>query len=290
MERIRKIADLHTHTTASDGNVTPIELVNMAHRNGLSALAITDHDTLQGIKEILRDDIDYGIELIVGVEISVSFEPIMHVLALFVDPDNEELDYMLAKTRNKKKKLLAQAFRILSKNGIGISMSEVKNRKILSVSGLINYMLELNVISSIDEGKTLFGNLYSEWKNELPSPKKCFETIHRANGVAILAHPLFLGLNSEDLKNLLYQLKEIGLDGIEINHPEQSEEYRNMLRKYVKELYLLASGGSDYHGKSNHISLSTPDFCTGVPYENVENMKKQIASYKDDINTIYFTD
>lgn len=283
-----KIADLHTHTTASDGNTPPIELVKMARENGLFAVAITDHDTLQGIKDVLNEDNDYGIELIPGVEVSVSFEPIMHVLGLFVDYGNEEFNHILVKTCNKKKRLLAQSFRTLSKNGIEINMTEIKKRKISSLSGLIKYMVELNVISSVDEGKLFFGNIYSEWKSELPNPEKCFEAIHRAGGVAILAHPLFLGLNKEDLKTLLLQLKRMGLDGIEINHPDQSEEYRNMLRGYAQELCFLTSGGSDYHGKPNHAPLSTPDSDTVVPYEVVEKIKRKIARYKNDIDTIYF--
>lgn len=285
-----KVADLHIHTTASDGNTSPVELVNMARENGLYAVAITDHDILQGVKDVLNGGIDYGIELISGVEVSVSFEPIMHVLGLFVDSDNEELNHILAKTCNKKKKLLAQAIQTMSRNGIEINMMEIKKRKISSLNGLIKYMLELNIISSVDEGKTFFGSLYSEWKSELPDPEKCFEMIHRAGGVVILAHPLFLGISNEDLKTLLLQLKRIGLDGIEINHPDQSEEYRNMLRGYAEELDFLTSGGSDYHGKNNHAPLSTPDSNTVVPYEVVEKMKRKIESYKNDIDTIYFID
>lgn len=281
-----RIADLHTHTTASSSNLTPGELVKLAKKNGLYALAITDNDTLKGIKELMDAGENFGIELIPGVEMSVSSDPDMQILGLFVDPNNEELNRILDNTQDQKQRFLARAIKQLEKHEVRVDMAEIIKRKISSINELIDYLTEIKVFATASEGRAFFGRLYFEWKCELPSPQKCFETIHRADGLAILAYPLVLGLNDDDLKNLLLQLKKKGLDGIEVNHPGHSEEYKEMLVGYARELDLLVSGGSDFGRKPYIDELPVADIKTGVAYELVEEMKRQIAGYKNDMDAM----
>lgn len=278
MDKLKKVADLHAHSTASDGFIEPVQLVEMARNNGLSAIALTDHDTMLGIKSLIDDKIDYGIELITGVEVSVNFDPIMHIIALFVDLDNEKINNMLSKICRARKYLMVQSFGILRSKGIKLSVQEVmKKNKILSVNALSDFLVEEKYFAGRKEVDDLFSEIWKEWRRTLPTAKECIGIIHQAGGVAILAHPILLELSNEELKEQLKQLKKIGLDGLEINHPNQPDEYRKMLKKYAQEMDFLVSGGSDYHGKGKRDYLSKKDSDTAIVYENIENMRKRIA-------------
>lgn len=277
MRKLGGCGDLHTHTTASDGKIEPIELVQMAKKNNLYALAITDHDTILGVKIILDNKIDYGIELITGVEVSVDFNPVMHILGLFVDIENEQLNEKLSKICRTRKYLIIQAFRMLNQKGIKLNIQDVmKKKKILSVNDLSEYLVREKIFSCREEADVFFEELWCEWRNSLPTAKACIDMIHQANGVAILAHPINLELSNEEMKKLLLELKSLGLDGIEINHPNQSESYKKMLRELATEMDLLVSGGSDYHGRSNRDLLSNTNPDGGVSYEDIIKMKKRI--------------
>lgn len=278
MDNLKKVADLHTHSTASDGLVEPVQLVEMARNNGLSAIALTDHDTILGIKSLIDDKLNYGIELITGVEVSVNFDPIMHIIALFVDLDNEKMNNMLNKICRARKYLMVQSFGILRLKGIKLCAQEVmKKNKILSVDALSDFLVEEKYFASRMEVDDLFSEIWEEWRRILPTSKECIEIIHQAGGIAILAHPILLELNNEELKEQLKELKNLGLDGLEINHPNQPDEYRKMLKKYAQEMDFLISGGSDYHGKNNREFLSKKDFDTAISYENIEDMRKRTA-------------
>ncbi len=280
MQVKHETVDLHTHTNASDGKLSPKALYALAKEKGLKALAITDHDTLDGVRVLLDSPHDNVTEIIAGVEMSVSFEPVMHVLGLFTDINNESLSQMLTKTCNKKKKLLVRAIQLLRKRGIDFGMAELKAGTIVSINGLIKHLTEKELFSSAEEGKAFFEELHTEWMNTLPKPKECFEAIHRAGGIAILAHPLFLGLTNDELRKLIVELKGIGLDGIEIIHPEQEKEYRDFLYEVAKENELLMSGGSDFHGKPGQFLLAEAGSEMQVDYDTVLRMKEKARGYR----------
>ena len=284
-EKKKRIANLHTYSSESYGNLSPVELVKLAKRSGLYALAITDRDTLKGIKELLADGNDYGIELIPGVEMSVSADSDMHILGLFVDPKNEELNRVIENAQDEKQRFINRAIKQLKRLEIEIDAEELKRRKIIAVNDFMDYLNETGVFPTEAETKAFFGKLYFEWKSEMPDPQKCFETIHRAEGIAILAHPLVLGLRDEELKKLLLKLKRNGLDGIEVYHPEHTEEYEATLLKYAKELDLLVSGGSGLLERAIG-EQAEERYRKGVAYEEVEAMKKRIAEYMNDMDII----
>lgn len=143
-----RYGDFHTHTNASDGMVEPIVLIEMAKKNKLYALAITDHDTVLGIKRVLTNKNDSGIELIAGVEVSVAFDPIMHMLGLFVDVENKQFIDMLNKICRSRKYLLVRAFGMLNQKGINLNLQDVmKKEKILSVNDLSDYLVQEKIFS-----------------------------------------------------------------------------------------------------------------------------------------------
>lgn len=274
---VNKVIDLHMHSTASDGVDSPIKLVKKAANNGLSAIAITDHDTVSGVSLALSEASINGIEVIPGVEFSVRFNPVMHIIGLFVDIYNQELIYTLKKVSKSRSYLITKSFRILSDYGISVKPQEVlRSKGYLSMKNLSKYLIEHNLVSSKTEVDSILSEVWNDWKNCLPTPADCIALIHSCNGIAILAHPQLLYLHDEELKKLLFELKTYGLDGIEVIHPNHTEKERKKLSEWAYELQLLQSGGSDYHGKGSRDQLSTIDSDTVIPYVTLEYMRKKI--------------
>lgn len=272
-----KVVDLHLHSTASDGMDSPIELVRKAANNGLSAISITDHDTVSGINAALSEAGKLGIEVIPGVEFSVCFKPIMHILGLFVDIDNQELLLNLNKVKKCRSYLISKSFRILKNYGISVKPQDVLlSKKVLTIKNLSEYLIDKNIVTSKIEVDDMLSEIWSEWANCLPTPSECISLIHSCNGIAVLAHPQLLYLGDKQLKKLLVEMKTLGLDGIEVIHPDHTEEERRKLRELACELNLIQSGGSDYHGKNKRDQFSTIDSNTVIPYCELENMREYI--------------
>jgi len=278
---VNKIADLHIHSTASDGLDSPAELVRKAADNGLSAISITDHDTVSGINSAIAEADILGIEVIPGVEFSVRFSPIMHILGLFVDISNKELLRVLEKVTKTRMYLVSKSFRVLSDYGISIKPQDVlRSKKYLSIKNLVEYLVDENLATSKLEVNTMLSGVWKDWESCLLTSSMCISLIHSCNGIAILAHPQLLYLHDNELKKVLIQLKAFGLDGIEVVHPDHKEEDRQKLSEWAHELQLLTSGGSDYHGKYKRSQFSTSISDTIIPYVNLEHMRNLIKGRK----------
>ncbi len=276
-----RFADLHMHSTASDGMDSPVELVRKAVENGISAIAITDHDTVLGIQYALSEANISGIEVIPGVEFSVEFTPVMHILGLFLDINNPSLTCNLKKVRKMRMYLMSKSFRILRDHGISVNPQEVIRReKYLSLKNLTNYLINANLVTCKQEADAILSDIWAEWHNSLPSPAACISLIHACGGIAIIAHPQLLYLCDKELKNTLTQLCALGLDGIEVVHPEHQDEDRRKLNRWARELNLIASGGSDYHGKKKREQFPTITSNTVIPYIKIEHMKARIEARK----------
>ena len=277
----RRIADLHMHSTASDGIDSPVELVRKAAKNGISAIAITDHDTILGIQDALSEANTMGIEVIPGVEFSVEFTPVMHILGLFLDINNLDLICTLKKVEKMRLYLISKSFRILRSHGIIVTPQEVIcSEKYLSLKNLTNYLVNSNMVTCKQEVNILLSNVWAEWHKSLPSPATCISLIHECGGIAVIAHPQLLYLCDKELKEILTRLSGLGLDGIEVIHPEHQDEDRRKLNTWAWELKLIASGGSDYHGKKKKDRFPTITSDTVVSYTKIEQMKARIEERK----------
>ncbi|MGG3882626.1 PHP domain-containing protein [Brevibacillus panacihumi] len=244
-------ADLHTHTTASDGTCDPKENVRIAMEAGLAALAITDHDTVAGIAEAKEAGAVLGIEVIPGVEISsVARGQDIHVLGFFVpyeDASFQEKLVGLRETRHERNKLLINKLQEL---GIAIKLEDVYKRKQgtdknIGRPHIAEELMELGVVNSIEEAFDKYlGKGGAAYVNPPRiTPQEAITLIREAGGVAVLAHP---GLYDDD--ELVKELIEFGLDGIEVFHPDNSQNQREVYRKWAEEFDLLVTGGSDFHG------------------------------------------
>ena len=273
--------DLHLHTTASDGVLSPSEIVRYAKAKGLQAIAITDHDTIDGCEEGLSEGERIGFEVIPGIEISAEYSPgSMHILGFFLDIHhpllNERLEYLQKARAERNPKMVAKL------NQLGM---EVTYEEVLKASGggqvgrphFANVLLEKKYVRNFQEAFERF------LKKGAPAyvdkfrftSKEALHFIHEAGGMAVLAHPNTLGVKRySELEKLALQLVDEGLKGIEVYYPEHSAvevaQYKNLADRYS----LLSTGGTDYHGiEKNGLDIGVGRGEMKLPYSIVENMK-----------------
>jgi predicted metal-dependent phosphoesterase TrpH len=273
--------DLHLHTTASDGVLSPAEIVRYAKAKGLQAIAITDHDTIEGCEEGLTEGERIGFEVIPGIEISAEHSPgSMHILGFFLDIHhpllNERLEYLQKARAERNPKIVAK----LNQLGIELTYEEV-----LKASGggqvgrphFANALLEKKYVRSFQEAFERF------LKKGAPAyvdkfrftSKEALHFIQEARGVAVLAHPNTLGLNGySELEKLILQLIEEGLKGIEVYYPEHSSSEVAQYKTLAERYGLLPTGGTDYHGMENNgLDIGTGRGDMKLPYSIVQNLK-----------------
>lgn len=278
------ICDLHTHSLFSDGTSTPSEIINLASKKGLSAVALTDHNNILGLCEFFAAAEKTGIEAVGGIEISAEFlNKEIHILGLFVNKEHFVAlsdyleDYSMKKIINYKKlyeKLVSAGYDISYKNIAKLSDNGVFNR--------VHFAKELMSKGYVSSIKEAFNGVLSE-KNGYYKPVKRlngFEVISFLSGIGlipVLAHP-FLNLEYNELLEFLPKAKENGLIAIETDYSLFNPEQTKNAHELAERFNLLKSGGSDYHGENKpHIDLAVGKGELKVPYEyylNLKNSKK----------------
>ncbi|WPX08063.1 PHP domain-containing protein [Anaerocellum danielii] len=261
--------DLHTHTTFSDGTLTPQEVVRLAKERGLFAIAITDHDTTDGVKAAIEEGSRLGIKVVSGVEISADFEIEMHILGLFIDIDSKFLQQKLKMLNKFRKERNPKIIEKLRQMGYSISMEEVEKLSSGEMIGrphIAQVLVKKGYFLSTKEvfEKLLgFGKPAYVKKDKL-KPQEAIEAIKKAGGLAILAHPHKYLYLEEGSENVFLELKEYGLDGLEVFHSDHSQKETSMLLEIAKKLDLAISGGSDFHGENK------PEIFIGVGKGNLK--------------------
>lgn len=246
--------DLHTHTTCSDGRLTPEELVQRAEERGLAALAITDHDTLDALP--LASAVRTTIELVPGVEMSTSLDGVdLHLLGYFLDPLHAELKQRLVEFREDRVQRASRIIERLAALGVPIEEERVRLRATGGVVGrphVAAEMVEAGHADDLDDAFRRF--LASGGPAYVPRPAfhphDAIRLIHAAGGVSVLAHP---GNAVSD--RVVELLVEGGLRGIEVWHPQHGVSTVRRLRALAHRLHLLETGGSDFHGTGRSVDL-----------------------------------
>jgi predicted metal-dependent phosphoesterase TrpH len=275
--------DLHTHSTASDGTFTPTALVHYAKTKGLRALALTDHDCIDGIKEAMAVGKEVGVEVVPGVELSAKFpNGTMHILGFFVDPSDSIFLQRLAMLQEARSQRNPKIVKKLQGLGIEITYDEV-----VAASGggqvgrphFASVLMEKGYVKTIAEAFEKYlkngGPAYVE--KDRFSPEESIALIHEAGGVAALAHPFTLHLPVEEMERVLERLTRAGLNGVEvyysIHSPEQTAQYEQLARKWG----LVATGGSDFHGEFKpKIDLGVGTGDLQVPYSVLEALRQRV--------------
>ncbi len=275
----RRIVDFHTHSTCSDGTLTPTELVKHAKKNNLSAFALTDHDSVDGIKEALEAAKRYDIEFIPGIEFSAADDTETHIIGLFIDPENETLLNTIQKLKDSRKRRMEDVCAKLRKLGFDITHEEalaLAGGKFVGRAHIAKLMVNKGYCETVKECFDKYIGLgkpaYSE-KNELTAVE-AVRSIRASGGLAFLAHLNQTGYDIEKLEKLLIQLKEAGLTGIEGYYPEYTEEHIAQYRDLALNLKLAISGGSDFHADMKpHIKIGVGTGNLSIPYYVLENLK-----------------
>jgi predicted metal-dependent phosphoesterase TrpH len=273
--------DLHVHTTASDGTMSPAEIVRYAKEKGLLAIAITDHDTIEGLQEAIQEGDKQGLEVIPGVELSVDFpKGTMHLLGYYIDPLCPELIEKLTVLQQARRERNLKIIESLRALGIPMELSEVKAAPGHGQIGrphfaytLVNKGYARNIQDAFDRYLRKGGPAYVEKFRFTPQEALAF--IAMAGGITVLAHPFTLNLpQPQDIESLLVELKGKGLDGVEVYYPEHSEGQTKVYRYLAQRYGLLATGGSDFHGLTKEdVDLGEGYGDGEVTYALVEAMK-----------------
>lgn len=259
---MRKI-DLHTHSFFSDGSMSPTELLFHAKEVGLSALALTDHDTVAGIPEAERAAKENGIEFVPGVEFSTEGISQVHILGYYIDRSDASLTEAFRLQQEERKENHRAYMKVLCAHGFPMTEEEVRAVAPFGGIGRAHYarvMVNKGYVTSVQEAFDRYlgvgGPCYV--KRNVMRPEEAIALIHRAGGSAFFAHPYQTKLSDEGIFQLMKQLKEAGLDGIEGYYSEYTPEMGEKFRGMAKALDLLLSGGSDYHAKMKpHIELGS---------------------------------
>ena len=275
--------DLHAHTSASDGTYSPNELVTLAKSEGIEAIAITDHDTIEGVPEALESGEKIGLEVIPGVEISIDHQPgSMHVLGLFLDIKNKKLIEYLTVLQASRSSRNPKIIEKLNELGLAISMEDVQK---ISGGGQVGRphiaaaLLKDGYVSSNQQAfdKYLKKGAIAYFERSRLTREETVDMIHGAGGLVILAHPNTLGVNGSSFSYLMSELKEVGFDGLEVFYNSHSQTDEDRLMKIVDKNGFIISGGTDFHGQNKpSIKLGVGYGNMAIPYEVLQEMKRQL--------------
>ena len=251
-------ADLHIHSTYSDGSFSPEEIVKMAAQKGLEVIAIADHDTVDGIEPARKAAEGYDIEIIPALEFSTfRGKEEIHILGYYIDYQNEQLNHIIKKIFNARDSRARKMIELLNNEGVNISYSQVKNiagDDYIGRPHIARAMIEAGYIQEMGEAFTedYIGNGGKAYVSKYKlSPKEAIKIIKDANGIPVLAHPVFINhgqpLTGEDIRELVQN----GLEGIEVFHSKHDQEAVEYYQKIARENDLLITGGSDFHGENS---------------------------------------
>ena len=245
--------DMHTNTWFSDGRSSPAELIDAASALGLSALAITDHDTVRGYAEVLPHARRAGLELVPGVEITTQWVGVsqnVDVLGYFVDVQDAALAEVLALNQAALRSCIMAACEWLRLQGMRITLEDIQrqNRHALSYLSVIHALQAKGYASSYEEADTLFRRALGRVEPFGVRTEAAIAAVRSAGGVQVLAHPIYVRLGDPLTATDLAPLVEAGLQGIECWHPRLTADDSAYYSALARSLGLAVSGGSDEHG------------------------------------------
>ena len=268
------IADLHLHTTFSDGMLTPEKLFIKAKKLGIKAISITDHDTVEGNYGAKELSAKYGVDFITGIELSCfDSQNEYHILGYCIDIDNEDLHTHLAAFKLSRIERAEVMTKMLHKMGVNINFNDIIDKAgeaPITRPHIAQVIVESGYVSTTKDAFNLYiGDGRPAYAvKAIFQVEKAIKLINNAGGVAVIAHPG----NFVNQKKL-FQFIEAGLDGIEVYHPLHNEKLRREYHAIANQYWLLETGGSDFHGdRPNDKNLFGRE---GVPINALEQIRKR---------------
>ena len=249
------LCDLHTHTTASDGQYAPAELVRLAKDRGLSVLAVTDHDTIAGVDEARAAGAALGLRTIRGVELSAREHHNFHILGYGFRDGDTELARLCGRLRASRDERKYRIVEFLHSQGVEIDLSEVEE---LAGGGVIarphfaQVLVKRGYVRTNTEAFERYldsGEFRRTVKRFKADARTCVEAVKAAGGKVSLAHPYQMGLPDDELEALVRRLADWGLDAIECYYPKYTAQQQEFYLHLVEKYRLHRTGGSDFHGE-----------------------------------------
>jgi hypothetical protein len=246
--------DLHTHSNRSDGTFEPAEVVRRAAEIGLEVVALTDHDTTEGLEEAVAAGVELGVEVVPGVELSAEYEATsIHVLCYWPDVENRELQAELQRLRDDR--LRRGEMMVEKLNGLGLPVSFDRVKQIAGTGNIVRphvaqAMVEAGIVDSEKEAFDLYigdGKPAHVGKHAL-DPVDAVWLILDAGGLCVLAHPGMWGDQTSVPEELIERMAQAGMHGLEVNHTDHDDSQRMHYRQLAERLDLIPTGGSDCHG------------------------------------------
>ena len=275
-----KYIDMHTHSTESDGTLTPAELIKLAARTGLAAIALTDHDTVSGLPKARAAAEEYGIELIPGIELSTEYDKTeVHILGYFIDDKNSDFLQELCHFRNGREIRNRKMTEKLQNEGFDIAYEKLLEsypNSIITRAHFARYLVEHDMVKDRD---TVFRKyLGNGCRCYVPREKitlgDAIRLIRKGGGAAYFAHPVLCRMNPDRLNAFVGMLKEQGLTGIEAVYSTYLPGEERRIRMLAEKYGLLMSGGSDFHGSNKpSIQLGTGKGNLRIPYTFLAELK-----------------
>lgn len=277
----KRFVDMHVHSTFSDGTFSPTEIVKLANEIGLKAIALTDHDTTDGIEEFITAGKQYDLEVISGIEFAAfnNDHKEIHILGYYIDTNDKRLNEHTSFIKKSRYDRNINMLTKLNDMGININYEELATSSggdIISRAHYAKVMTEKGFVKTTKEAfeKYLSPGCSGYVERELYTAEEIIKTIKNSGGYAVLAHPTLYGLDFTQIELLSKELKSYGLDGIEVMYSVYSQEQELNMRNIAIKLDLKMTGGSDFHGENkSDIKLGTGFGRLKIPYTFVANLK-----------------
>lgn len=277
-----KRIDLHTHSLKSDGAQTPADVVRTAYEAGLSAMALADHDNIEGVPEAMAEGERLGVEVIPAVELSAQSDTELHILGYFIDINNKRLNDAMAYALQVRDQRQEDTCRKLNEQGFAITMDELRQEAhgnpVLCRAHFAQIMVRKGYAASVQEAfsKYLSVGCYAYSNRQALTGPEAVSLIREAGGIAVAAHLHLIKMPDDQLKEYLKSLIPYGLDGVEGYYTDYTPDMEQRYRAMAKELGLVISGGTDYHGANKpHITIGSGRGNLEIPYTVLDGLRQR---------------
>lgn len=279
-----KTIDLHTHSLHSDGAQTPADVVKTAKAAGLSAIALSDHDCITGVQEAMDTGKALGVEVIPAVELSAQSDTELHILGYFVDIHNKKLQDAMAYALQVRDERQEETCRKLREQGFDITMEEARaeahGNPVLCRAHFAQIMVRKGYAESVKDAfaKYLSVGCYAYSNRQALTATEAVSLIREAGGIAVAAHLHLIKMPDDQLREYLKTLIPYGLDGVEGYYTDYTPDMQERYQAMAKELGLVISGGTDYHGANKpHIAIGRGRGDLEIPYSVLDGLRARHA-------------